>query len=101
MEAYRLGLNNNINFTFKNPISYGLKFAKLMPKAKPSMYLDFLNRKKSEIDYINGAVVTLSKKKGLSAPYNETLTEIIKTKEKSFLKIRWSKPYKVDMQHLI
>ena len=55
-----------------------------MPKAKPSMYLDFLNRKKSEIDYINGAVVTLSKKKGLSAPYNETLTEIIKTKEKEF-----------------
>ena len=56
-----------------------------MPKAKPSMYLDFLNRKKSEIDYINGAVVTLSKKKGLSAPYNETLTEIIKTKEKEFV----------------
>ena len=84
MEAYRLGLKNNINFTFKNPISYGLKFAKLMPKAKPSMYLDFLNRKKSEIDYINGAVVTLSKKKGLSAPYNETLAEIIKTKEKDF-----------------
>ena len=84
MEAYRLGLKYNINFSFKNPVSYGLKFAKLMPKAKPSMYLDFLNRKKSEIDYINGAVATLSKKKGLSAPYNETLTEIIKTKEKEF-----------------
>ncbi len=84
MEAYRLGLKYQINFSFKNPISYGLSFAKLMPKAKPSMFLDFLNRKKSEIDYINGAVVTLSKKKGLAAPYNETLTEIIKTKEIEF-----------------
>ena len=84
MEAYKLGLKYNINFSFKNPVSYGLKFAKLMPKAKPSMFLDFLNKKKSEIDYINGAVVSLSKKKGFSAPYNETLTEIIKTKEKEF-----------------
>ena len=55
-----------------------------MPNAKPSMLLDFLNKKKSEIDYINGAVVSLSKKKGLLAPYNETLTEIVKSKEKEF-----------------
>ena len=84
MEAYILGRKNKINFSFKNPISYGLKFAQLMPNAKPSMLLDFLNKKKSEIDYINGAVVSLSKKKGLLAPYNETLTEIVKNKEKEF-----------------
>jgi 2-dehydropantoate 2-reductase len=84
MEAYKLGIKNKINFSFKNPISYGLKFARLMPNAKSTMFLDFLNKKKPKIDYINGAVVTLPKKKGLFAPYNETLTEIIKNKEKEF-----------------
>ncbi len=41
----------------------------------PSFYLDLIsNRKKSEVDYLNGAVVRYGKKVNVRTPVNETLT---------------------------
>ena len=43
-----------------------------------SMYQDLLKGKKTEIDYLNGAVVRLGKKYGIKCPINESLVMMIK-----------------------
>ncbi len=44
----------------------------------PSFYLDLKsNRKKSEVDYLNGAVVRFGKDVNIPAPVNEELTEVL------------------------
>ncbi|HFV7467676.1 TPA: 2-dehydropantoate 2-reductase [Staphylococcus aureus] len=48
----------------------------------PSMYQDLIvNNRKTEIDYINGAVATLGKKRHIEAPVNRFITDLIHAKE--------------------
>ena len=48
----------------------------------PSMYQDLIvNNRKTEIDYINGAVATLGKQRHIEAPVNRFITDLIHTKE--------------------
>jgi 2-dehydropantoate 2-reductase len=46
-----------------------------------SMLQDILNGKRTEIDYINGAVVAEGKACGVSTPYNQILTRLVKALE--------------------
>ena len=48
-----------------------------------SMQQDLLKGKRTEIDYLNGAVVALGKKYSIECPVNEALTIIIKGMEKT------------------
>jgi 2-dehydropantoate 2-reductase len=83
-EAYRLGLAKGVQFPFDDPLQYVTDFAATIPNASPSMRLDHLARMPSEIDVINGQVVALSREIGLEAPYNETLSAIVRQQEKMF-----------------
>jgi 2-dehydropantoate 2-reductase len=83
-EAYRLGVAKGIEFHFDDPLRYVSEFAATIPNASPSMRLDHLARRRSEIDVINGQVVTLSHELGLAAPYNETLCAVARRRESSF-----------------
>jgi 2-dehydropantoate 2-reductase len=83
-EAYRLGLAQGVQFPFDDPLQYVTDFAATIPNASPSLRLDHLARRPSEIDVINGQVVALSRELGLEAPYNETLSAIVRQREKSF-----------------
>jgi 2-dehydropantoate 2-reductase len=60
------------------------EFASTIPDASPSMRLDHLARRRSEIDVINGQVVDLSRAMGLEAPYNETLCALLRAREAEF-----------------
>ena len=46
-----------------------------------SMLQDVRRQKKTEIDYINGAVVNLAARHGIGAPVNEALTALVRTLE--------------------
>jgi 2-dehydropantoate 2-reductase len=83
-EAHRLGLAKGVEFHFADPLRYVTEFAATIPNASPSMRLDHLARRPSEIDVINGQVVTLSHEMGLEAPYNETLCAILRRREAQF-----------------
>jgi 2-dehydropantoate 2-reductase len=83
-EAHRLGVAMSIEFTFDDALQYVTDFASTIPNASPSMRLDHLARRPSEIDAINGQVVTLSRQLGLEAPYNETLCAIVRRREAGF-----------------
>ncbi len=83
-EAYRLGVAMGVEFPFDDPLRYVTDFAATIPNASPSMRLDHLARRPSEIDVINGQVVTLSRERGLETPYNETLCAIARQRESRF-----------------
>ncbi len=84
-EIFEVTKANNIKLNWSSPEEYIKNFyEKLIPptaKHYPSMYYDLKSGKKTEIDALNGAIVKLAKKKGLKAPVNETITELIKFKE--------------------
>jgi 2-dehydropantoate 2-reductase len=48
------------------------------------MRIDHLARRQSEVDVINGAVVTRSRELGLEAPYNESLCTVLRRRERRF-----------------
>ncbi len=83
-EAYWLAVAKGIEFSFDDPLRYVTEFAATIPDASPSMRLDHLARRPSEIDAINGQVVALSREIGLEAPYNETLCAILRHRESLF-----------------
>jgi 2-dehydropantoate 2-reductase len=83
-EAYRLGVAKGVEFPFDDPRQYVTDFAATIPNASPSMRLDHLARRRSEIDVINGQVVELSRGFGLETPYNETLCAILRRREALF-----------------
>ena len=84
LEAYRLGVATGVVFSFDDPVRYVTDFAATIPNASPSMRLDHLARRRSEIDVINGAVVTRSRAIGLDAPYNEALCAVLRQRESQF-----------------
>lgn len=62
-------------------------YEKLVPptaKHYPSMYYDIKHGKKTEIDALNGAIVRLAKEVNIAVPVNETITNLIKVKEKLY-----------------
>jgi len=83
-EAYRLALAKGVQFPFEDPLRYVTEFAATIPNSSPSMRLDQLAGRRSEVDVINGQVVTLSRELGLEAPYNETLCAVLRGREALF-----------------
>jgi 2-dehydropantoate 2-reductase len=83
-EAYRLGVAKGVRFSFADPLRYVTDFAATIPNTSPSMRLDHLAGRASEIDAINGQVVALSRELGLETPYNETLCAIVRHRESLF-----------------
>jgi 2-dehydropantoate 2-reductase len=83
-EAHRLGVARGVAFTFDDPVRYVTEFSATIPNASPSMRLDHLAGRRSEVDVINGAVVDLSRELGLDAPYNQTLCAVLRTREAHF-----------------
>jgi 2-dehydropantoate 2-reductase len=84
MECYRLGEVKGIAWPFDDPVRYVTEFASTIPHASPSMRLDHLAGRRSEVDVINGAVVELSRGLGLDTPYNETLCAVLRERESRF-----------------
>ena len=72
----------------KDGVIFDIDFVKSINRAiigsknLSSMYQDILKGKKTEIDYLNGAVVKLGKKYGIKCPVNEGLVMVIKGMEK-------------------
>lgn len=83
-EAYAMGQAKKINFSFDDPVAYVTEFAERMPHARPSMLLDHHAQRRSEIDAINGMVAQLGADLGIAAPYNETLSALVRHRESAF-----------------
>jgi 2-dehydropantoate 2-reductase len=67
----------------KDDVRFDIDFVKIIndvikdSRNLSSMHQDMLKGKKTEIDYLNGAVVELGKKYGIECPVNEALVVIV------------------------
>lgn len=83
-EAYAVALARNIRLDIEDVVAYVLDFGSKIPNAKPSVLLDHLAARRSEIDVINGAIPPAAREVNLTAPYNEAITALVKAKEAHF-----------------
>ena len=83
-EAVRIAKRKRIKLSYDDPIQKVESVCKATAANLSSMLQDVLNKKQTEIDFINGAIVRHGKSLGISTPVNEVLTNLIKTTEKSY-----------------
>ena len=80
-EAYAVAKAKGVKLGFTDPVAYVRDFGAKIPKARPSVLLDLMARRKSEIDVINGSIPRVGAQVGVAAPVNDTVTALVKAKE--------------------
>ena len=83
-EAYQVARAKGIRLDFDDPVAYVHDFGAKIPGARPSMLLDHLAGRRSEIDAINGAIPPEALALGLEAPYNTLVSALVRAKETGF-----------------
>jgi len=81
-EGFVVSQKKKIKLGFDDPVAYVRDFGSKIPNAKPSVLLDLLAKRKSEIDVINGSIPRVGKKVGVEAPVNDAITALVKEKER-------------------
>jgi 2-dehydropantoate 2-reductase len=72
-EGYEVALSRKIRLGFTDPVAYVREFGSKIPHARPSVLLDLLAKRRSEIDVINGSI---------PRPTNQALTALVRAKER-------------------
>jgi 2-dehydropantoate 2-reductase len=81
-EAFQVALKKKIKLDITDPVAYVRDFGSKIPNAKPSVLLDLLAQRKSEIDVINGSIPREAQKLGMEAPVNEAVTALVRARER-------------------
>lgn len=81
-EAFAVAKARKIRVDFDDPVAYVHNFGMKIPNARPSMLLDHLAGRMSEIDAINGAIPPAAAALGVAAPYNEVISGLVRAKER-------------------
>lgn len=77
----------NVPLDYDDIRSYVYAIAEKATHHYPSMHQDLVqNRRKTEIDYLNGYIARKAKEYGIQTPYNDYITHLIHTKESTFAK---------------
>ena len=83
-EAYQIAQHRNIALSFDDPEAYVTEFGQNMPNARPSMLLDHIAKRTSELGAINGMVPVMGRQDNIKTPYNDTLVAMVKAREATF-----------------
>lgn len=83
-EAYLVARARNIRLDIDDPVAYVRDFGAKIPDARPSMLLDHMSGRRSEIDAINGAIPPEALALGLEAPCNSLVSALVRAKEARF-----------------
>lgn len=81
-EAYAVAKARRVKLDFDDPSAYVRAFGMKIPNARPSMLLDHMAGRMSEIDAINGAIPPAAKAAGVAAPYNQVISSLVRAKER-------------------
>jgi 2-dehydropantoate 2-reductase len=81
LEAYNVAIAKKMNVRIDDPIEYVRNSGSKIPKAKPSMLLDHIAGRMSEIDAINGAIPVAGSHVEVSAPFNTAISALVRNKE--------------------
>lgn len=81
-EAVTIANLKGISLSRKDPVERTMEICRATFGNKTSMLQDILNKRKTEIDMINGAIVTEGRLLGVDTPINMVLTNLVKWKQK-------------------
>ena len=81
-EAYQVARARGIKLDIDDPVEYVRNFGSKIPNARPSMLLDHLAGRISEIEAINGAIPPAAQAQGLMAPFNTVVSALVRAKER-------------------
>ena len=83
-EAVKVAKRKRIKLAYDDPIQKVEAVCKATADNTSSMLQDVLNRKQTEIDFINGAIIRQAKSLNIKTPTNEMLTELVKAVESNY-----------------
>ncbi|HVC12364.1 MAG TPA: 2-dehydropantoate 2-reductase [Burkholderiales bacterium] len=81
-EAFAVARKKGIRLDFDDPVAYVRDFGSKIPSARPSVLLDLIAKRKSEIEVINGSIPRVGREVGVPAPVNDALTALVLDKER-------------------
>jgi 2-dehydropantoate 2-reductase len=81
-EAHAVARAKGVKLGFDDPIAYVRDFGSKIPHARPSVLLDLMAKRKSEISVINGSIPRVGRQVGLAAPVNDAVTALVLEKER-------------------
>ena len=81
-EGYAVAKAKGVKLGFTDAVAYVRDFGSKIPNARPSVLLDLMAGRKSEIDVINGSIPRVGREVGLTAPVNEAITALVHAKER-------------------
>jgi 2-dehydropantoate 2-reductase len=81
-EGFAVAKKKGVRLGFDDPVAYVRDFGSKIPKARPSVLLDLMAGRKSEIEVINGSIPRVGGEVGIPAPVNETLMHLVLAKER-------------------
>jgi 2-dehydropantoate 2-reductase len=81
-EAYEVARSMGVSLGFDDPVGYVREFGSTIPGARPSMLLDLLAGRRTEVDVINGAITRLGSSAGVRTPVNDTVTALVHVAER-------------------
>lgn len=82
VEAYSVAKARKIKVDIDDPIEYVRNFGSKIPNARPSMLLDHIAKRMSEIDAINGAIPPAAAAVNVAAPFNTVVSALVRNKER-------------------
>lgn len=83
-EAAEVAGKKGIKLQCEDPVEYTKKVCKLTAANRSSMLQDVMNKRTTEIEVINGAIVREGENLGVPTPINKTLTNLISVIQKSY-----------------
>jgi 2-dehydropantoate 2-reductase len=83
-EAIAVAKAAGIRLEVGDPIEHIRRLGGKIGNARPSMLLDHLARRRSEIDVINGAIPREGAKVGVATPVNDTVVALVRAREAGF-----------------
>jgi 2-dehydropantoate 2-reductase len=83
-EAFTVARAKGIAVEIEDPVAYVRAFGEKIPNARPSMLLDHMAQRRSEVDVINGAVPRVAAEIGLAAPVSLTVSSLVRARESAF-----------------
>ena len=88
LEGHAIAQEKNVPLSFSDPVAYVAAFGASMPNARPSMLLDHMAGRTSELDAINGIIPTMGRALGIPTPFNDTLTAVLRQRELTFVQVQ-------------
>jgi 2-dehydropantoate 2-reductase len=81
-EAFNVAKARGIKIDLDDHVAYVRNFGSKIPDARPSMLLDLMEGRPSEIDFINGAITVEGEKLGVPTPFNTVVSALVRAKER-------------------